>query len=191
MTAQLPPEGLPLRPAFAVLIHGPQRQTFEQFGEAEALLPEAALRPSLRILWTEILRQEQAGEVAIYGHRPGSATPERINRGLLHGSMPNLQRSSITTDAGEFVGITVGPARADATVSAVAKGKGGRPAKFDWDAFDQEVVRFALTPDGFETRHQLMTHMQDWCSRKWDEQPDPETVRRRVARTCPPELPEN
>lgn len=66
------------------------------------------------------------------------------------------------------------------------KNRGGRPPKWDWDAFNAEVVRIANTPDGLpERRSDLMHKMLDWCSEHWGDAPAESVVRDRLSRLCP------
>lgn len=71
-----------------------------------------------------------------------------------------------------------------------SKGNGG-PEPRHGDEFIQEIVRLALTPDGFDTRKQLEEHMKGWCSRTMgDSIPSDRSIERWVRRYCPPELPD-
>ena len=60
---------------------------------------------------------------------------------------------------------------------------GGRPAKYDWEAFWIEVALYAdlndLKP---EYRSELQSHMRDWCDKTWVSAPDDATIRARLQR---------
>lgn len=67
--------------------------------------------------------------------------------------------------------------------TAPSANTGGRPQKFDWEAFLIEVVRIANTPDGLPPRKaELVTMMLSWCTDNWNESPGESTVRERVRR---------
>ena len=66
------------------------------------------------------------------------------------------------------------------------KNVGGRPPKWDWVAFDGEVVRIANTPNGLPDRTILKQKMVDWCEREWGDSPADSTVRDRISRLYPP-----
>src|SRR4051794_5920971 len=51
------------------------------------------------------------------------------------------------------------------------KNLGGRPPKFNWDAFWCHIVEIANTPDGLPDRAELQRHMMDWCAEQWDDTP--------------------
>jgi hypothetical protein len=78
---------------------------------------------------------------------------------------------------------------ADAPAKAVQRpqqvNRGGRPAVWDWDAFNREVVRLANTINGLPPRAELQRHMLDWCEQTWGESPAESTVRERIARIYP------
>ncbi|WP_146201963.1 hypothetical protein [Teichococcus aestuarii] len=74
-------------------------------------------------------------------------------------------------------------ASASAEPSAATVPKGGRPAKWDWDAFWVEVVRLANTPDGLpETQAELHRIMMDWCMNSWNNTPADSEIRKRLSR---------
>lgn len=62
---------------------------------------------------------------------------------------------------------------------------GGRPPKWDWIAFDAEVVRLANTPDGLPERPALMHQMLDWCAEHWGDTPTESVVRDRLSKLYP------
>jgi hypothetical protein len=67
------------------------------------------------------------------------------------------------------------------------KHTGGRPQKYDWAAFDREMIRLANTPDGLPDRPALMRHMMDWCSTTWgaDKVPAESVIRDHIAKLYP------
>lgn len=63
----------------------------------------------------------------------------------------------------------------------ISKNRGGRPRKYDWDAFYTEVIRLANTPDGLpDERSELNQHMKDWCATNFLTQPDELDIRNRI-----------
>jgi hypothetical protein len=78
---------------------------------------------------------------------------------------------------------TAAPAEQTAPLSA--RNSGGRPEKYDWLAFDAEVVRIANTPDGLPPREDLQNTMLQWCEDNWGKQPGDSMVRERIARLYP------
>jgi hypothetical protein len=85
--------------------------------------------------------------------------------------------------------VTVQPLEAKAASPAaepVIKNRGGRPPKYDWDAFWVEIVRRANTPDGLpEDRRQLQRGMLDWCAQNWGDVPEESEVRKRMGLLYP------
>jgi hypothetical protein len=62
---------------------------------------------------------------------------------------------------------------------------GGRPPKYDRDAFNREVVRLANTPDGLPDRARLMKHMAQWCVDTWGDQPSESLLREWMSKIYP------
>jgi hypothetical protein len=77
-------------------------------------------------------------------------------------------------------------APADVKVEGIAEPlrfRGGRPVRHDWDEFWIEVVSYAAEKGLFpEDRLQLQQHMQEWTAQRWEEPPDPATIRARLRR---------
>jgi hypothetical protein len=73
---------------------------------------------------------------------------------------------------------------APATVSR-PKHPGGRPPKYDWAAFDREMMRLANTPDGLPVRTTLFGHMAQWCTNIWGDAPADSKIRDRIAKRYP------
>lgn len=70
-----------------------------------------------------------------------------------------------------------------------SKNPGGRPQKYDWDAFWIEIVRIADMDnlpqkiDGPQIdKARLTTIMKTWCSRNWDEEPSDALIRNKIAK---------
>lgn len=73
-----------------------------------------------------------------------------------------------------------------ATAAAPQKNRGGRPPRYDWDAFDREIVRIANTVDGLPVRPALQRQMLAWCHHGWgDNTPAESVVRDRIAKLYP------
>ena len=67
------------------------------------------------------------------------------------------------------------------TAKAVQSNKGGRPRKYDWDAFHREVIRLANLPDGLpETQAELERQMAAWCNLNWDGEPSEGVLKEKV-----------
>jgi hypothetical protein len=61
--------------------------------------------------------------------------------------------------------------------------KGGRPLKYDWDAFTIEVIRTANSPDGLpESQAELIIKLLQWCEDNWGKQPADSSVKSRVSK---------
>ena len=64
---------------------------------------------------------------------------------------------------------------------AVQSNKGGRPPKYDWDAFHREVIRLANLPDGLpETQAELERQMAEWCNIHWGVEPSEGVLKDKV-----------
>lgn len=60
---------------------------------------------------------------------------------------------------------------------------GGRPRRFDRDAFYIAIIRLANTPDGLpEDRSELLAYMRQWCAENWAEIPNDNTIRDWIAK---------
>ena len=75
---------------------------------------------------------------------------------------------------------------------ARAANKGGRPRKYDWDAFTREIIRTANSPDGLPTdpsggidRAAIQRQMLDWCAKNWLDVPADSVVRERLSKILP------
>jgi hypothetical protein len=62
---------------------------------------------------------------------------------------------------------------------------GGRPRKYDWDAFAAEMMRIANTPDGLPDRHTLTEQMKNWCTENFAEEPADSAIRDRISKLYP------
>jgi hypothetical protein len=60
--------------------------------------------------------------------------------------------------------------------------RGGRPPKYDWEGFHNEVTRVALTEGELPDRLELHRRMIEWCAKNWSEQPEGSEIRKRIAR---------
>jgi hypothetical protein len=79
-----------------------------------------------------------------------------------------------------------GAARKTSEVPAKrSKDVGGRPPKWDWPAFDREMVRLANMPDGLPKRPILMRHMLDWSAQEWGDTPSESTMRKHIGERYP------
>ncbi|WP_426958331.1 hypothetical protein [Muricoccus radiodurans] len=69
---------------------------------------------------------------------------------------------------------------------------GGAPDGYPWDDFIREIVRLTWE-GGFSDQKALRKHMREWCDREWGGRengaPDDKTIKRRVERYCPPDIP--
>jgi hypothetical protein len=65
------------------------------------------------------------------------------------------------------------------------KDNGGRSPKYDWAAFDKEMVRRAHHPDGLPDQRTLTKDMKDWVSQEWTKQPSDSQIRDRVSKRYP------
>ncbi len=63
-----------------------------------------------------------------------------------------------------------------------AKHPRGRPQKYDWIAFLQQVARIANTPHGLpEKQADLERCMLEWCANNWGEEPAESVIREKLA----------
>jgi len=70
-----------------------------------------------------------------------------------------------------------------ATVAPPQKHNGGRPEKYAWPLFENEVAIWVLINGFPEPQSLLESHMADWCECKWKEAPSESTIRTRVTKT--------
>jgi hypothetical protein len=166
--------------------------------EAERALLEACRREQLTLLGTRVQRGKEPD---------GSADPEPVPVAyLLRPVAITLHHNRLTYDwdrigpktrnwSHDYAdlrvrfddvrrlwphGTGVMPAKAPAP-----RNTGGRPAKYDWDAFDREMMRRANHPDGLPDRNVLMHEMAEWCREQWGAEPTASTLRARIARLWP------
>lgn len=62
------------------------------------------------------------------------------------------------------------------------RSRGGRPRRYDWDAFYREIIRRANTPDGLPGRAELTTAMKQWCSEQWGAEPADSYLREHIGK---------
>lgn len=61
--------------------------------------------------------------------------------------------------------------------------KGGRPLKYDWDAFTIEIIRIANTIDGLpDSQAELIKELLQWCRDNWNKEPADSSVKSRVSK---------
>ncbi len=72
------------------------------------------------------------------------------------------------------------------------RNRGGRPPKYDWDAFTREIIRTANSPDGLPTdpsggidRAAIQRQMMDWCGEHWLDVPADSAVRDKLSKILP------
>ena len=66
-----------------------------------------------------------------------------------------------------------------------APSKGGRPAKWDWQAITKEALRIANTPDGLPTKPVLTNQLKEWCMKEWGDEPADSAMRDFVTKIYP------
>jgi hypothetical protein len=81
--------------------------------------------------------------------------------------------------------------KASSVPEARAANKGGRPPKYDWDAFTRELIRIANL-DGLPTgrsggvdRAAIQRQMLNWCAENWLDMPAESVVRERLSKILP------
>ena len=58
----------------------------------------------------------------------------------------------------------------------------GRPPKYPWDKFFQQIVLIANNPDGLpDTQAELERTMANWCSEKWGHEPTESMIRSKIS----------
>ena len=148
------------------------------------------------LLFNDIRWQLLREQLFATGKRKGGSEAEHIESSFVREAIPNYREGSFTLGEEKYLGVYVHTTRPDlAALKAIRpddspNNKGDPPPAYDWPALYQEVVRFALRPDGFETRLALSAHLRAWCAKHWGQQPDESTFARQVAKICPPEIPE-
>ena len=179
-----------MRQAMIELCTESERGLVDQFLQAEATSrsDDAFTSGSGRLVWSFIVAKALAGEVELTGHLMGGAETI-VATGLLANSHPNFHKQTLKTDGGTFSGVLVGSVIGiEPNLNKPVSGNSGPDPRHE-DEVIQEMLRFALTPDGFESRRQLENHMKSWCSQTMgDKSPSARTIERWVKRYCPPEL---
>jgi hypothetical protein len=93
----------------------------------------------------------------------------------------NLMNSTQTID-GETVEMRVFKAElSEAKTKKIRTGRPGRPEKYDWFAFDREIMAKLALDGELPPREELRRHMDKWIER-WEAQPESSQVRDRIAR---------
>ena len=72
-----------------------------------------------------------------------------------------------------------------AAMSPNPRNPGGRPQKWDWDAFAKEMMRVANTPDGLPDRPSMTSRMKEWCAAQWGDEPADSVIRDKIGRLYP------
>ena len=147
------------------------------------------------LLWSALVDRLKRLELFAFGFRNGSYEKETIELSFAEVALPDFARNTLTLAGAAYHGVRIRKSRPSDLFRAReqtkgSKNKGGRPPSFDWLPFYQEAIRFALTPDGFNTRAELSAHMKAWCANSWADQPDESTLGKKVSEICPPELSE-
>ncbi len=123
--------------------------------------------------------------------RPGQHQPNPISLSLGNSYFPVVWKGSVVLKSAEVEDFARPdwrpPGSDDEIASAEEKvqDKGGRPPKYDRNAFIRELLRLANTPDGLPGRAELFRHMRDWCSQTWDSPPNDSTIRAWIADVYP------
>jgi hypothetical protein len=111
-------------------------------------------------------------------------SPARLR--ILNRCDKDLRQSTVKLDGST---IRVRVFRADSHVAKSAAkeamkvtGRGGRPPKYDWEAFHIEITRIALADGELPDRAELHRRMSAWCGNRWAEQPEESELRKRMSR---------
>ena len=81
--------------------------------------------------------------------------------------------------------------KASSVPEARAANKGGRPPKYDWDAFTRELIRIAnldglpIGRSGGVDRAAIQRQMLNWCDENWLDMPADSVVRERLSKILP------
>ena len=204
MTEQKRPTGLPLRLAITTLASPERRELADQYLTLQAR-GHKDLDAHMRILWLDIAEQLQSRELVARGFRSAATEAATISHEFFNSATADYNADAVESHGVTYHGVRVfaaAEAPADNVPLAPAvsaqeialstkKSPAGAPRKYDdqfIDHFVREIVRLALTPDGFETKRQLKKHMVDWCSKSFPDGPDDRTIGRFIDRFCPPEI---
>jgi hypothetical protein len=85
----------------------------------------------------------------------------------------------VLNDQGKGAGLASSP---DSQQNAIARDRGGRPPKYDWESFFCEIIKRANTPDGLPERAELTKAMKEWCQSAWKTEPPDSLLREKIAK---------
>jgi hypothetical protein len=102
---------------------------------------------------------------------------------------PNVKENSAVGGGLSFSGVRVFDSQADAKEHSSAgkkstqqKNRGGRPPKYDWEAFFVEITVRADLDSLPNTQAELERDMAEWCFDAWGEQPAESVIRDKISR---------
>jgi hypothetical protein len=72
--------------------------------------------------------------------------------------------------------------RAETKKRATTDSFGGRAPKYDWFAFDREIMAILALDGELPRRDELRRHMDEWIAEHWEAQPEASQIRNRIAR---------
>ena len=146
MTYDTPPGGFPMRGAITALARPEDAETVKMHDELLFRGAWAMLADERHHLWQGIIARAYAGELIVRAVKAGENATIDLTPTLLRGSVPDYDKDQLLAGGTLFVGVGVFPASETLRIeiqAPLAKGRGGRNAKYDWKTFNQEVVRFA------------------------------------------------
>lgn len=143
-----------------------------------------------RALAQDLVHRLRTGDLIGRGFTVGNVLPVTVPEEFWTTVELDMDASAVTGHGITFTGVLISwrpNAPAEASDCKVAPGQksrnsGGRPGKFDWEAFAAELVRLANTPDGLPNEQALRQHMLAWCAANFSEEPADSTFRDKLAK---------
>ena len=203
------PNGYPLRDALYALVPLTARpMVSSHLARMDVGIEPAKSASNMRDwLWAILQGQLRHGDLTAYGHLGPDARPaQQIPPGLFDEAEPDFDRNRLACGPTYFLGVRVlgvaaPPMPGGGDVPAVtptgvatkeevaSKDRGGREPTFQWEPFNQEVVRAAFAGE-IVSRRGLRAHMKEWCARTWNPGPSERQIERQVLLLCHPDIPD-
>lgn len=195
---ETPPDGWPLQEAlFAFAPDVYRSQVSMHLAEVHAFIPDPQATANLEAsCWNWLRLRLSRGELTATGYVNRETEEKPLRPSVFDRAELNFATKEFTSGDRTYSAVRV--FEVDASDQTPPSGNDGSTAKErsgpeprHGDPFIQEMLRFALHPDGFQSRKQLTDHMKEWCAKTLgDQAPAGRSIERWIGRYCPPELPD-
>ena len=122
---------------------------------------------------------------AVLSPTPVGHEPQSAHAGANFGQFPARDGAGDAPPSATLVTVLSPQAAAPSPSTLKSGNAGGRPRKWDLDAFAREMVQLANTLDGLPDRRATTEHIREWSASEWGCEPADSVLRDRIARLYP------